>query len=173
MAIALRYKVLVENRLKGHVELHNFAVEQNRITGDLLELINWVDTSRVNNWMANLKIPSEEKGLARELVGILDLTYEAFQAQAKIRNLLYRQMIQRLGIEERLEYEVFFSEYYEEMDSEELRKHLTIRGYTENVLSVYNQKALEFIQANSKARSGDTKTKRPREASSYMDGKVR
>ena len=147
-AIASRYKILVENQLKDKLSSEAYTVGYSRISNDLLELINLVDTSQVHNWMATLEIPSEEKGLAKELVWILDNTYSGFQAQARVRNLLYQQMIQRLGIEERLEYEVFFSTYYEQMDPEELRKHATIRSYTENVLSTFNTKALELIQDN-------------------------
>lgn len=152
MAIAKRYKALVESRLQGLMGPQDYEIEESRIMGDLLELSNWVDTSRVNNWMASLQIPSEEKVLAQELVELLDFTYEAFQAQAQVRNLLYRQMVQRLGINERLQYEVFFSTYYEQMNPEELRKHRTIRGYTENVLSVYNQQVLEFVKSNRKLK---------------------
>lgn len=148
LAIASRYKTLVENRLKDTISSEAYTVDHSRITNDLLELINLVDTSQVINWMATLQTPSEEKLLAKELVQILDKTYSGFQAQARIRNLLYQQMVQRLGIEERLEYEVFFSTYYEQMNPEELRKHVTIRSYTENILSIYNQKALELIQSN-------------------------
>ena len=149
-AIASRYKILVKNQLKDKLSPEAYAVGYSRITNDLLELINLVDTSQVHNWMSTLEIPSEEKGLAKELVQILDKTYSGFQAQARVRNLLYNQMIQRLAIKERLEYEVFFSTYYEQMNPEELRKHATIRGYTENVLSTFNTKALELIQSNTK-----------------------
>jgi hypothetical protein len=85
---------------------------------------------------------------ARELLDVLDTTRTTFQAQCRVRNKLVAMMRRRLKIAHRYQYEEFFNRYYSEMDDEERHLHSTIRAYTANVLSEYNQRALEIIRNN-------------------------
>ena len=89
---------------------------------------------------------SEEVAAIRELLDILGTSYQTFVAQCRIRNEVVEEMRKRLKIEERLEYERFFSRYYSTMTDEERYLHNIIRSYTANVLSEYNARALEIMQ---------------------------
>jgi hypothetical protein len=76
------------------------------------------------------------------------MTYQAFKAQALIRNKLHDRITKRLKVNALLEYEDFFNEYFDEMTDNERFLHATIRGYTDTVLSEYNFRILDILKFN-------------------------
>ena len=99
-----------------------------------------------NDEYPRLDNKSAEKVAANKILDLLSTTWTTFVAQARIRDELYDTVKYRLGIKESLEYERFIDKYYSEMNNEELYLHKTIRAYTENVLSEYNQRILDVIE---------------------------
>lgn len=85
----------------------------------------------------------------RTLLDALEKTYSAFEVQAQLRNRLYRDMAMRLGEGFDLEYETFFSRFYDQMELSERRLHQQIRGLTRNPMAPYNNRVLEALQAHS------------------------
>ncbi len=84
----------------------------------------------------------------RTLLDALEKTYSAFEVQAQLRNRLYRDMAMRLGEGFNLEYETFFSRFYDQMELSERRLHQQIRGLTRNPMAPYNNRVLEALQAH-------------------------
>lgn len=76
----------------------------------------------------------------------LEATHTAFQMQARRRNQLVSKMRERLGIDERLQYERFFNRYYEEMNDDERFDFRQMRAITEGVLQEGNRSILEILQ---------------------------
>lgn len=146
--ISQSYHSLSEGKTKGIIPYEQAVVQQNRIASSLLELINEIDKEDTEHYLRNFTPPSEDTSILEELLDILKITYEAFIAQAKIRNLLAYNMVNRLKIKELPQYEVFFSTYFSKMNDEELRLHNTIRSYTEHVLGQYNQQAVDLVRQN-------------------------
>ncbi|HFA48309.1 MAG TPA: hypothetical protein ENJ95_04740 [Bacteroidetes bacterium] len=146
--ISQNYHSLQKEKTKGLLTYEQGNIQKNRIANSLLELINQLDKEATEGYLNNLEKPKNNISTIEDLLDILSVTGEAFVAQAKIRNLLVANMCSRLNIKNRLEYEVFFSTYFPKMNSEERRLHNTIRSYTENILSKYNQKALDLINEN-------------------------
>jgi hypothetical protein len=91
---------------------------------------------------------ADEKTVVTDILDLLDMTGTTFLAQARVRNELVARMRGRLKPREHLQYERFFQRYFSEMDAEERAIHGTIRAYTENVLSSYNQSVLDLLKAN-------------------------
>lgn len=89
---------------------------------------------------------------ASELSSVLDTAYQTFKAQVNLRNQLFRHVRDRLRVSDHLEYEAFFHKYFKRMDSEELRLHKIIRGYTLHALGDYNARALEIAKDNPQLR---------------------
>ena len=146
--ISRRHHSLEGDFKNGLVSFEERKGEQNKITYSLLELINDIDKDQTDAYLKKSRPPNNINSTVEELIEILSITKEAFIAQAKIRNLLVFNMVNRLEIENTLEFEVFFSTYQGAMNEEDKRLCKTIRSYTENVLSKYNQKVLNLIQDN-------------------------
>jgi hypothetical protein len=96
----------------------------------------------------NVNQQLSNRELVKKLLEILKETEKGFSAQNKIRNQLYNIVKGRLGIAGYPQYEDFFTQYYPDMNSDELELHATLRYYTENILNNYNRKALELILGN-------------------------
>ena len=86
---------------------------------------------------------------AVDLWGLLRTTRTTFEAQARLRNRLVRQISDRLVLNprEHLEYEDFFVRHFAHLDRDERRIFDIIRSFTANVLNDYNRKMLKLIEA--------------------------
>jgi hypothetical protein len=91
------------------------------------------------------KRQDDPRAVARKLRDLLATTRTTFVAQARLRDELYRGLRQRLGVQDNLEYERFFSKYYPDMTPAEKQIHETIRSYTANVLTDYNTQILGLL----------------------------
>lgn len=76
----------------------------------------------------------------------LEATHTAFQMQARRRDQLVSKMRERLGIDERLQYERFFNRYHDDMNDDERFDFRQIRAITEGVLQEGNRSILEILQ---------------------------
>ncbi|MBK9962735.1 MAG: hypothetical protein IPP06_15860 [Saprospiraceae bacterium] len=170
--ISQNFHLFSEDKRKGVLPYEQQVLQQNRIANSLLELINQIDKENTENYFKNFTPLEETTLVLKELVDILEVTYGAFIAQAKIRNLLMCNMVNRLKIKELPQYEVFFSTYFSKMNNEELRLHNTIRSYTENVLGRYNQQALDLVKLNKKYKTGTSQIKRIRNAFNNLVCKI-
>lgn len=151
--ISHNFNSFSKRKNKGLLSFDQLILQENRIANSLLELINDLDKKELEGYLENFKPPNDVLTVLEDLLAVLEVTYDMFKAQANIRDLLRGNIVKRLKITNSLQHEVFFSTYYDQMNEEELRLHQTIRGYTENVLSKYNQQALDLIQANKDLRS--------------------
>jgi|GEM_PF-1754578 len=148
IVISQTFHAFSADKRKGILSHEQEVLQQNRITNSLLELINELDRKEADVYLSNRAPTDETTTLLDEFLDILAITHEAFIAQAKIRNLLVANIVDRLQIRQVLQYEVFFSTYFPQMSDEELRLHRTIRSYTEHVLARYNQQVLDLITQN-------------------------
>ncbi len=88
-----------------------------------------------------------------------DYSYDAFQAQSRRRDELVKQVLTRLNVEKKRQFEKFFSYYYEQFNQEERFVFSQIRAITEsslypNNLAVYRilEKHPEIFQQIPKTR---------------------
>jgi len=84
----------------------------------------------------------------KQILQNLDDTHTAFQAQARRRDHLVEKMKQRLDIQERMEYEVFFFHYYDRMNVIERFDFKQIRAITEGTLHNRNRNTLQILNDN-------------------------
>ncbi len=92
--------------------------------------------------------PQNDNKAFENLLLHLEMTYNMFVAQNRIRNKLVAMLRKRIP---NLEYKTLYdllSDYFPQMTEEEKREHKIIRGYTQNVIREHNYKALEIIMAN-------------------------
>ena len=127
------------------IDYGEYAQIESRIVSAFLELLNEFEKGVMDK---NLSQTPNTKDNLKELLELLEMTYQAFTAQALIRNKLYDRMIKRLKVRDMFEYEDFFNDYYSEMTENERLLHETIRGYTDTVLSEYNFRVLDILQFN-------------------------
>jgi hypothetical protein len=94
------------------------------------------------------RLPNTVK-CAFDLFGLLQTTRTTFEAQARLRDTLVRQIHERLILDpyRSWQFEEFFSRYYPELDAEERRIFSTIRSFTTGILSDYNRRLLALIEA--------------------------
>lgn len=147
--ISGRYNTLNDKIITGVLTFEEQTSEENKIRVALLTIINKIElTEQHEQRLVNVNQKLSNHAVVEKLLEILGETKKGFAAQNEIRNQLYYNMRKRLSIEEYPEYEDFFSQYYPQMDSDELELHETLRYYTENILNNYNRKALELIIGN-------------------------
>lgn len=146
-----RFNQVEEREIAGDLSTEQLTLEKNKITSGLLKLLNKIEKEELQGkTLAGVNQQLEEKTLIHKLLEILEESYQGFKAQAEIRNQLYYKILNRLSIKPGLEFEDFFNRYYSEMNDEEQALHESIREYTQEILSVYNKKALELIIGNEK-----------------------
>ncbi len=138
------------NGIKKRIQLRlidygEYAQIESRIVSAFLEILNEFEKSQLDK---NPNHIPDNKDNLNELLELLDMTYQAFKAQALIRNKLHDRITKRLKVNALLEYEDFFNEYFDEMTDNERLLHATIRGYTDTVLSEYNFRILDILKFN-------------------------
>ncbi|MEO0789483.1 MAG: hypothetical protein AAFY36_12510 [Bacteroidota bacterium] len=148
-----RFESLQDKMIAGVLSPSDITLEENRISYSLLGLLNKIQEAGTEANLENVDRKLSSKALIEKLLEILEETYEGFQAQAEIRNQLYRKLKSRLSIEDHLEYEDFFHKYHASMNEEEVAHHESIREFTEKILNQYNRKALELILGNEELKS--------------------
>lgn len=116
--------------------------EKNRITVAIMGLMETVEHEQ-----AEEEASSDEDALIEEVLSKLSVSEHAYLAQCKIRNLLMEKLKARFRIKGVQNYYQVFSEYYPEMNKQELRYHKIIRGYTENIIKENHFATLEILQS--------------------------
>jgi hypothetical protein len=86
---------------------------------------------------------------AVDLLGLLRTTRMAFDAQARVRDDLVLRVQNRLVLNPYMQYEEFFSRYFECFEPYERKIFATIRSFTSSVLYENNKKVLRLIETNS------------------------
>lgn len=148
----LNDSILLSSQLSGikqRIQLNLISFDEysrieSRITIALLDMLNKYEATQLNS----LKSQSSQKEILIEIHELLTMTYQAFTAQARVRNKLHDIVLKRLNIKTHLEFEDFFNQYYAQMTDNEQLLHQTIRGYTENILSEYNFEILDLLKQN-------------------------
>lgn len=146
------YHSLAEKIRQGLLTQEQISVHQKRLSYGLLEFINLLEKEYLTS---KSSAQLQSNGIRESLEALwecLDMSYEGFQVQSRIRNKLVPAVRTRLSLTDRLQYESFFSTYFTQMDEDELRLHASIRGYTQNLLSVYNRQALALLQSDRSLR---------------------
>ena len=127
------------------IDYKEYAQFESRITSAILEMLNTFEKSGINPISAQ---NAGDTTVLQELLELLDMTHQAFGAQARVRDKLYATIVKRLNIKEFLEFEDFFALYFNAMTDNERLLHQTIRGYTEDILKEYNIQVLELLRQN-------------------------
>jgi len=147
--ISSQHHALKEKIRLQIIDTERQHIEANRIKARLLELLN--DYENV------IKVPIEGKNghrseatLLKELLRMLDLSWEAFKVQKRLTESLVDSVKERLHVRVN-DIEKFFFTYFEQLAEDELRIHHMIRVYTERIMYPNNAQALEIIQQNSPA----------------------
>ncbi len=114
---------------------------RNKIKLGILDILNKITSKQESSQNAMIVV-------LEEILDNLDIINQAFVAQCRLRNQLLKSLKYRFTKRRFTHFVKIFSQYYDEMTPNELRTHATIRGYTENVIMVYNTKVLRLLQAN-------------------------
>ena len=88
----------------------------------------------------------DDRAAARLLLDTLESTYATFVAQSRVRDELRDAMVKRFPAGVGLEYEEFFSRYFNEMTADERKLHDMMRGYTVTAMYEYNKQALALVR---------------------------
>jgi len=148
ISLSARYKLLEDKKLHGIISDKDITLEENKITYSILMLLNEIERIHAEKILTNVDQTLDDRTVLKKLLEILNETHLGFISQSNIRDKLYRNIKNRLDIEETLQFEDFFHKYYPKMSQEELEYHNSIRDYTMNILNKYNRKALELILGN-------------------------
>ena len=112
---------------------------KNKIKLGILEILNQITKNDSQD---------TELNTLEEILDNLDIINQAFVAQCRLRNQLLKSLKNRFTKRRFTHFVKIFSQYYDEMTPYELKTHQTIRGYTENIIMVYNMKVLDLLRAH-------------------------
>lgn len=86
---------------------------------------------------------------AFDLLGFARTTRTTFDAQARLRDRLVREVVERLVLDpSHLNFEDFFLDHAGELTEKEARTFRIIRGFTKSVLFEYNTRMLQVLEGN-------------------------
>ena len=139
-----RISTLKRIEIKRTQSKESIEIERSDIINSILQLLEMVNLTNTS-----LKEDKGEIPLIEDLTKIIDITFNTWKAQCKLRDNLVELLESRI---DDLEYETKYdllANCYEQMNGRELRLHKAIRGYTQNIILPKNIEALKILKDHS------------------------
>lgn len=143
--LSSRWRSFQKELRQGLVYADHAAVDKNRIVYGYLGLLTEIEEKLAEDYLHGLDPLAASKEAAEQLLGVLAESYRGFSEQVKVRDLLARQLKERLGPVDHVFFEDLFERHYDQMNEDERKLHASIRHFTQNVIARYNQRALELV----------------------------
>lgn len=148
ITIQNNYYSLEKENNTGSIEYNKYLTEKNKLLIRLIKLVRSLDKHIANKLTSKVTLKEHSNiKLLKSLLEFLDESFSGFKAQAEWRDKLRGTVSQRMGINNIDSHETFFIEHYKNMDDFERDILSEIREYTEDVINVYNRKALAIVMS--------------------------